>query len=98
MVEYKEEIKKLLTSLYEQGNPVDHDAQLSTREIYYDLLSLLPEKAIDEYDVYEVLSSLYTPFYVSSSKYEVVMTSEGTPKIIENKREGVKFLWHLKRI
>lgn len=98
MAQYKEKAKELITSLYIQGNPIDHDVVLSTYEVYKDLTTLLPSKSIDEYDVYDILSNLFSPYYTSSTKFEVQLKENGEPEIVENTREGVKYLWYLKRI
>lgn len=98
MDQYKNKAKELITALYVQGNPVDYDAALSTREVYQDLISLLPSKSIDEYDVYDILSELFSPYYTNSSKFEVREKENGELEIVETTREGMKFLWYLKRI
>lgn len=98
MNQYKEKAKELIISLYVQGNPIEHDVILSTYEVYKDLTFLLPSKSIDEYDVYDILSELFTPYYTNSTKFEVREKENGELEIVETTREGMKFLWYLKRI
>lgn len=96
--QYKAKAKELITSLYVQGNPVDYDAILSTRQVHKDLTVLLPFNSIDEFDVYEILMELYTPYYTNTTEITVKKNAEGEEKIIEKTREGMQFLWYLKRI
>lgn len=98
MDQYKEKARELITSLYVQGNPVDYDVVLNTKQVYEDLMVLLPSKSIDEYDVYDILSDLFTPFYTSSTELSVRENEDGEKEIVDKTREGVQYLWYLKRI
>lgn len=98
MDQYKEKARELITSLYVQGNPVDYDVVLNTKQVYKDLIVLLPSKSIDEYDVYDILSDLFTPFYTSSTELSVRENEDGEKEIVDKTREGVQYLWYLKRI
>lgn len=55
---YKEELKKLITDQYEPADFISKEFQYTTERITDLFSSLLPYGSIDEHDVYEVLIEL----------------------------------------
>lgn len=62
MVDYKEEVKKLISEMYEPADSLSKEFQTTTKSILKKLLNVMPSNAIDEHLIYEALSELgFTP-------------------------------------
>jgi len=98
MERYIEKARELIDNLYTQGTPDEYDTALSTGKILSDLRCLLPANSIDEFDVYDIMSELFVPYYTE----EVENVEEKNPETDEKTTikkiiNGAKFLWYLKK-
>lgn len=58
ILDYREELKKMISELYEPACFISKDFELSTVEITARLSLIMPENSIDEHLVYETLIDL----------------------------------------
>lgn len=58
IIDYKEEVKKLITESYEPADMLSREFRYSTGSIVMFLKRILPDNAIDEHVVYEALQEL----------------------------------------
>jgi len=58
MVNYKDEVKRLITELYEPADLLSKEFEMTTFQIALNLKNILPLNAIDEHVVYEALREL----------------------------------------
>lgn len=92
--DYADRIKELISTIYEPGTPDDHDAKLTTQNIFHDLCNIIPETAFDVYDVVDALEELnFTPGY--ERKVEKGTDDHGNEVTVEY--EDLKYFWYLKR-
>lgn len=57
-LDYKEQLKKLITQEYEPADSLSKEFQYTTEQITFLLSNVLPDGSIDEHMVYEVLMEL----------------------------------------
>jgi hypothetical protein len=58
ILDYKEEVKRLISENYESADLMSKEFEMSTAKLLENLKVILPYKAIDEYIVYESLVEL----------------------------------------
>lgn len=62
IVDYKEQVKKLISETYEQADLISKEFELTTEKLVENLQGVLPCNAVDEHLVFEALSELnFTP-------------------------------------
>lgn len=62
VIDYREEVCKLITGLYEPADELSKEFEYTTAKITLLLKNILPHNAIDQHLVYECLMDLkYTP-------------------------------------
>lgn len=58
MIDYKEEVKKLITEMYAPADTLNKEFELTTAKLVKQLRAILPINAIDDHLVYEALIEL----------------------------------------
>lgn len=58
ILDYKSEVKRLISENYEPADLISKEFQMSTRELSNNLKNLLPENVVNEHLVYESLLEL----------------------------------------
>lgn len=58
LIDYKEEIKKLISISYEPANMIDKELEMNISDLVESLRNVLPYKAVDDHLVYEALTEL----------------------------------------
>lgn len=58
IIDYKEQVKNLISEAYEPANMISQEFKYTTYQIVRSLKNILPDNAIDEHLVYEVLQEL----------------------------------------
>ena len=58
ILDYKEEVKRLISETYEPADLVSKEFEMPTFQLVQQLQIILPSKAIDEHLVYEALREL----------------------------------------
>lgn len=57
-IDYKEEVKRILSESYIPADIVSKEFEMTTADIYGNLQNILPKNSIDEFIVYEALMEL----------------------------------------
>lgn len=57
-IDYKEEVKRLISETYEPSDIINKEFKMSTFDIVMHLRTILPDRAVDEHVVYEALQEL----------------------------------------
>jgi uncharacterized protein YutE (UPF0331/DUF86 family) len=57
-IDYKSEVKKLISENYEPADVLSKEFQKTTLKLTYELKNILPHNAVDEHLVYEALREL----------------------------------------
>jgi hypothetical protein len=61
-VDYREEVKRLISELYEPANDITKEFEYTTEDLTENLKNILPYNAVDDHMVYECLRELnYSP-------------------------------------
>ncbi len=58
IINYKEEVKRLICDSYEPADMVSVEFKYTTKEIVCNLKKVLPDNAVDEHLIYEALQEL----------------------------------------
>jgi hypothetical protein len=58
LFDYTDEVKRLITEMYEPADVTDKEFEYTTGDITNNLQCILPRKAVDEHMVYEVMTEL----------------------------------------
>jgi hypothetical protein len=58
MLDYKKEVKRLISENYEPADVLSKEFQKTTLELTYELKNILPHNVVDEHLVYESLLEL----------------------------------------
>jgi hypothetical protein len=58
IINYKDEVKRLISDSYEPADMVNKEFQYTTFELTMHLKNILPDNAIDEHVIYEALLEL----------------------------------------
>lgn len=58
VVDYKEELKRLISETYEPADSLNKEFEKTTEEIVYGFRNILPENAIDDHLVYQAMLEL----------------------------------------
>lgn len=58
VIDYLEEVKKVISENYEPADLVSKEFEMSTSDLVDNLRNIIPHKAVDDYVVYQALKQL----------------------------------------